>query len=205
MNFITSENVEYIIFVPPVINHFHSMKYFIILIFLSVFGLPSTGQGLSELSLPGIDSLKTPQAGRPDAALTVPFLSPVLPFFPGDTPPALEIPAFDISRYLNNGKLVSQYSIDPGMASVNGYSLFLSPSPFFHSGTVFNQAVYRLNEKFTLGGNSFGVNSLFSAPLPRRGGNQWETRGASMFMQYKVNKNFRIETRISVTGNSYYP
>jgi hypothetical protein len=182
------------------------MKYLFLLLFLFLFGLFSNGQGLSELSIPGIDTIRTPQFGRPESVLSVPSVSSELPFFLINAPLKIEAPAFDISRYLNNNwKIESQYSINSGINPFRSYSGPFSPLPFYHSGTVFNQAVYRINDKMSLGGNSFGVNSIFTAPLPHPGRNQWETRGASMFMEYKVNKNIRIETRISVSGSPNYP
>ncbi len=77
--------------------------------------------------------------------------------------------------------------------------------PYIFSGTIFNQAAYQINDKLILGGNSFGVNSIFSPSIVHPMTNQWQTRGASMFMQYKVNRNFKIETRITVTGAPNYP
>lgn len=75
--------------------------------------------------------------------------------------------------------------------------------PFISSARVFHHAAYRVNEKFTWGGNSFGANSIHSLSRGLPGSDSWDTRGASMFMEYKVNRNFRIETRISVTGNHF--
>ncbi len=72
------------------------------------------------------------------------------------------------------------------------------PSPFYSEGAVFSQEKYQLSDKFVIGGFSYGANSLFSAPLPGKGINDFDTRGATMFMQYKVSKNFKIETRVSV-------
>jgi hypothetical protein len=118
----------------------------------------------------------------------------------------LDAPVFDFKPYLqSNWKVEYQNSIGyhPEGTFNHGYPFMVSP--FFHNGTIFNQATYSLSDKLKLGGNSFGVNSIHSAPLPHPSSNQWETRGASMFMQYKVNKNFKIETRISVTGNQYHP
>ena len=80
-----------------------------------------------------------------------------------------------------------------------------SPSPFFRNGTIFSQTGYQLNDKFTMGGYSFGANSIFSAPFPNQGKNNFDTRGATMFMQYKVSKNIKIETRVSVSQGSRHP
>lgn len=71
-------------------------------------------------------------------------------------------------------------------------------SPFLQSGTVFTKGSYNLGEKFRLGGYSYGANSIFSAPFPNQGINNYDFRGSTLFMQYKVSKNFKIETRVNV-------
>lgn len=72
-------------------------------------------------------------------------------------------------------------------------------SPFLRDETVFSGSVIKLNEKFTLGGYSFGANSVFSAPFPSRGLNNFDLRGSTLFLKYNVSKNFKIETRVNVT------
>lgn len=73
-------------------------------------------------------------------------------------------------------------------------------SPFYTNGMVFNQTTYRLNNRFSFGGNSFGAQSVFDKPRMNPSINDMSTRGASMFMQYKVSKNIKVETRVSVSG-----
>jgi hypothetical protein len=101
-----------------------------------------------------------------------------------------------------------KYNPSRNIESFSTSSLF-SPGFFFppsgFSGAVLNQASYRLSPKFSIGGNSFGINSPLSAPLQRSLAGQWQSRGASMFFEYKFSKNFRIETRVSVTGNQLQP
>ncbi len=128
-----------------------------------------------------------------------------LPFVP-EAMPDLVLPDFDFSRYLHSRWKVDDLSGDgnlPFSGSLfnagRGFSLF----PYPGSGTVFNQASYRLSDKVFIGGNSFGINTLLTAPFSRPGAGAWEWRGASMFMEYKVSRNFRIETRVSVTGNQF--
>lgn len=72
-------------------------------------------------------------------------------------------------------------------------------SPFLQNETVFSGASYQINERLTLGGYSFGANSVFSAPFPNQGMNNFDVRGSSMFLKYNVSKNFKIETRVNVT------
>lgn len=74
-------------------------------------------------------------------------------------------------------------------------------SPFFSSGKIFNQATYRVNDRFSFGGNSFGAQSVFDQPALNPAIQNMSTKGASMFMQYKVSKNFKIETRVSVSNH----
>lgn len=75
-------------------------------------------------------------------------------------------------------------------------------SPFFSSGKIFNQATYRVNNRFSFGGNSFGAQSVFDQPALNPAIQNMSTKGASMFMQYKVSKNFKIETRVSVSNHN---
>lgn len=73
--------------------------------------------------------------------------------------------------------------------------------PYYINGTVFNQATYRINDKLSFGGNSFGAQGIFDKPQMNPAIQNMSTKGASMFMQYKVSKNFKIETRVSVTNH----
>ena len=119
-----------------------------------------------------------------------------------------QAPSFDINQYIRKNRITESFSyvgsvLTPGFGLP--YSHYSLISPFFHSGAVFHQAAYQLGEKLTVGGNSFGMNSIFSPPPMHPSANQWDVRGASMFMQYKVNRNFKIETRISVTGSPHHP
>lgn len=110
-----------------------------------------------------------------------------------------QLPKFDFSAAVSQ-----HFSINPaGMlhtATFGGFMPGLFPAgPFLRNASVFSAASYQLGNKFIVGGYSFGANSIFSAPLPNQGMNQFDTRGSTLFMQYKVSKNFKIETRVSVT------
>jgi hypothetical protein len=182
------------------------MKRYTILFLLFFVTTTVYTQGLIEAPLPGIDSLKNIQLSRPESGLSIPDFSPGFPILLLSGPLTISTPAFDINKYLQSNWKIDYQSFDylqPGNYTFHGRPFLVSP--LFHSGTIFNQASYQLNDKLTFGGNSFGVNSIFTAPLPHPSANQWENRGASMFMQYKVNRNFKIETRISVTGNQFHP
>jgi len=115
-----------------------------------------------------------------------------------------------LDKYLFNQSLLPDYSKNLDFKknlnfskstiesfSTNGFIV----SPFFINGVVFNQAIYRLSNKFSFGGNSFGAQSVFDIPKINSSINDMSTKGASMFMQYKVSKNIKVETRVSVSGH----
>jgi hypothetical protein len=109
-----------------------------------------------------------------------------------------------IPKYDFNLAIAQRFNINPtGMLRTSTFSGFMPGmyglSPFLRNGAIFSAASYQLNDKFTVGGYSFGANSVFSAPLPNQGMNNFDTHGSTLFMQYKVSKNFKIETRVSVT------
>jgi hypothetical protein len=97
----------------------------------------------------------------------------------------------DFSKYRNSA-LISSESF-----SVNSFGF----SPFWANGFVFNQATYRLNDRISIGGNSFGAQSVFDQPRLNSSMQNMSTKGASMFMQYKVSKSFKVETRISISNH----
>lgn len=110
--------------------------------------------------------------------------------------------AFDFSKDFQSGWTILRSAIDPfspGISMVPFSTGFAAPFP--GNGRIFNQATYQFNEKWILGGNSFGMSMFPGAPAAGRGMNQWNFRGASMFMEYKVSKNVRIGAGISVNGN----
>jgi len=80
------------------------------------------------------------------------------------------------------------------------------PSPFYQNGMVFSEGAYNLGNKFTFGGYSYGANSIMSGPpLPNMGMDKFQRYGSTLFMQYKVSKNFKIETRVNVSQGGRYP
>ncbi len=118
--------------------------------------------------------------------LALPFQMPEIDFNAG----IAKRWSFDSSELFSNQLQVNEYfSPYPGLAA----------SPFLRNGSVFSSAAYKINDRFTMGGYSFGANSVFTAPLPNQGLNNYDVRGSTMFMQYKVSKNFKIETRVNVT------
>lgn len=110
------------------------------------------------------------------------FHQPLLPDFSKN---------LDFSKYLNSSVISSE------SFSVSGFGI----SPFYSNGAVFNQSSYRLSDRFSIGGSSFGAHSVFEQPRLNSGIQDMSVKGASMFMQYKVSKKFKIETRVSVSNH----
>jgi hypothetical protein len=114
---------------------------------------------------------------------------------------ASQMPKIDFNQRLFNFLQDYSYSINnPGGSPV--YSGFSANNPFIYNGAVFNQAAYKISNRLTIGGSSYGYNDIYSAPLPNSM-NQFNSRGASMFFEYKVSKNIKIETRVSVNSNQF--
>jgi len=103
----------------------------------------------------------------------------------------------DYNKILDIKKTLSSFK----STSSSDLNMRFGYSPFFSSGKIFNQASYRINDKFLFGGNSFGAQSVFDQPAMNPAIQNMSTKGASMFMQYKVSKNFKIETRVSVSDH----
>lgn len=99
---------------------------------------------------------------------------------------------FDFNAF--NGQTFS------GFSTGSGIPLY---SPFYRNGMVLSEASYQLGNRFVLGGFSYGANSLFSAPFPNQGLNRFDSYGSTLFMQYKVSKNFKIETRVNVSQGNH--
>jgi hypothetical protein len=100
----------------------------------------------------------------------------------------------DYNKNLNFKKYLNFSKSSTESFSTVGYIV----SPFYTNGTIFNQSTYRLSDRVSFGGNSFGAQSVFDAPMMNSSINDMSTKGASVFMQYKVSKNFKVETRVSV-------
>jgi len=115
----------------------------------------------------------------------------------------IELPKFDYKT-----EIAKRYSLNYDMYSFNSlpltdFSLGMM-SPFYHNGMVLSEAAYKVGDKFTFGGFSYGLNPMMMPP-PAPGFNNFNRYGSTMFMQYKVSKNFKIETRINVSQGGQYP
>jgi hypothetical protein len=144
------------------------------------------------------DSMKFSTPGMVEPVLDLPALKLDFSDF-SDFALKFNAPSFDFSGVLKN-----KWKTD--VSFTNRFLSFPFISTYFpFSGTVFNQATFQATDKLKIGGNSFGVNSLLRAPLPGVGPGNYDYRGMSVFMEYKINKNFRIGGSISVAGNPYQP
>lgn len=86
--------------------------------------------------------------------------------------------------------------------SLNNYSSFTNFTlvhPLISSFSVQHAASYRLNNRLNLRGNSFSAGSVFNSLPPNPGFKEMNINGASMFLQYKISKNIRIEGGVSIT------
>jgi len=146
------------------------------------------------------DSLKFSIPGMVEPVLDLPALKLDFSDF-SDFALKFNAPSFDFSSVL-----ISRWTIDG--TNTNRFLIFPFISNYFPipaTGTIFNQATYQATDRLKIGGNSFGINSLLHAPLPAIGPGNYDYRGMSVFMEYKINKNFRIGGSISVSGNPYQP
>ncbi|NQU88017.1 MAG: hypothetical protein HQ541_19895 [Mariniphaga sp.] len=179
------------------------MKQVSTIIFLFIlFSNTAFAQGLIQPELPSVDSVLVKDSLLfPENSLTnqLLFLELALPLFDYDP---VEFPKFDFNEgFLNMQQDYNYYVFNP--QGINNMNFPFAAMPLIHSSAIFSQAAYKLSDKFTIGGNSFGANSIYSSPLPNKGLNNFDVRGASMFLQYKVSNKVKIQTRISVTNRQF--
>ncbi len=161
--------------------------------------LPSMAQGLIDPLKESKDTMIIKVGPEPGKSIMAPGLL-MTDFVNSPLETELHIPDF---KTFFESRWISRYSFFPAPGNFNSVTMFEGPSgftaPFLNSGVIFNQAAYRISDRVIIGGAGFGGRSIFSAPLPGNLTNSFDTRGASMFFQYKVSPKFKIETRISVT------
>lgn len=167
---------------------------FIFTLLLALFAWASVAQQGPQLMLPDEDSIPT--------ETTVPALAaPLLP--PGIAGTELRVPGFQSMQFNdqlgNNQHFTLNSSIleMPQLTFLPELSLN-SFSPLYGNIEVFDGSATKLNDKITVGGFHYGANSLLVAPLPKANSSYFDTYGSTLFMQYKVSKNIKIETRVSV-------
>jgi hypothetical protein len=103
----------------------------------------------------------------------------------------------DYNKLLDFRKALVFRTVSTNQPMRIGYGFF----PFATAGTVFNQAAYKISDRVTFGGANFGAQSVFDRPSLNPAIQNMSTKGASMFMQYKVSKNFKIETRVTISNH----
>jgi len=124
-------------------------------------------------------------------------------------PETVKLSGFDL-----NTEFSKMYSLNLNLYNFN--SMFnqglstgmMNPfySPFYQNGMVLSEGAYKFSDKFTFGGFSYGSNSMMSGPpMPTMGMDKFDRYGSTLFMQYKVSKNFKIETRFNVSQGGRHP
>jgi len=116
------------------------------------------------------------------------------------------LPGFNFNEEFSQRYTFSFNSYSFGSFPAAGFSAgSMSPfySPFYQNGTVLSEAAYKIGDKFTFGGFSYATNPMMMPP-PVPGINNFNGYGSTMFMQYKVGKNFKIETRVNVSQRPGY-
>ena len=119
-----------------------------------------------------------------------------------------KFPPFDYKAEINKS-----YTLSLGFSPITNYSYggisagssFQFYSPFYSNAQILSAANYKLGDKFSVGGYSYGANSVFGAPTKNHGMNDFDNYGSTIILQYKVSKNFKIETQINVSKNGNRP
>jgi len=108
-----------------------------------------------------------------------------------------------IKRYTLDLDLVSlgNYSFT-GMSAGSMHSFY---NPYYMNASVLSSAAYQLSNKFTFGGFSYGANSMHNPQMPFNANNNFDAYGSTLFMEYKVSKKFKIETRVNIQQGGHHP
>lgn len=114
-------------------------------------------------------------------------------------------PASSINFNFNNNLKFYKYQ---GISSIfrerEGVALFIfrpglgHPGSLFWNETLFSGSSINFNNRFSVGGYSFGANTPWKNSLPNRELNQFDYRGSTLFMEYHISKNFRIGTQMQI-------
>ncbi len=118
-----------------------------------------------------------------------------------------KLPDFDLRAAYRD-----RYTLSLGVSPVTNYSfagisqgMTFMFSPFYSNALILSAASYHIGDKFVLGGYSYGINSIFGAPALNNGLNKFDNYGSTLILQYKVSKNFKIETQINVSQGGQRP
>ncbi len=178
----------------------------ILLILVITFPLFVLGQGLMQPELPPIDTTEFGKETISPEKTAIPNL-----ISGGLLSPGFKLEPFAASNMTLSPEFYKNLNSEFDFLAQHSATTTTFPQryffnagglgdPFLNSVTVFSSDAYKLSDKFTVGGSSFGASSKFTAPLPTFDNSQYDIRGATMFMEYKVSKNFRIQTQVSVTN-----
>jgi len=174
-----------------------SMKHFVFIIFC-FFSLGSFAQQGLQMDFGEVDSTEL-ALHRQIEYFELINCNTFNPELMGDLKfPEYKFEASYTNPYTLNLSFLPQYNYSS--IGIGNYNLI---SPFTFNASVLSSAAYSLGDKVVFGGFSYGANSIMSAPLPNQAGRGFDNYGSTMFFQYKVSKNFKIETRVSVQqGNN---
>ena len=165
-----------------------------VLFFSVLLSLNSLSQ---ELLMPETDKQDTARLKIERQIMYQQMLSGISPA--GEKVETWQLPDFNLK-----GELLNRWSYNlPGFSDFYHYHNLLIGSPvladpFLRNGTLLSKGSYQLGDNLKVGGYSYGGNSVFSAPFPNQEINNYDFRGSAFFLQYKVSKNFKIETRVNV-------
>lgn len=123
-----------------------------------------------------------------------------------DVPEKPALPEFQFKSDFDNRYSISLNHYNFGIRSFNFLSLSsfdYSFTPFASNGFILSEGAYNLGNRFVFGGYSYATNPAKMPPMAPMGTNQFNVYGSTMFMQYKVGKNFKIETRFNVSQGHY--
>jgi len=119
----------------------------------------------------------------------------------------LQFPKFDFKEIHQTQYFDSEFFNSRALFSEQSPLIRQSPfqtglSPFFYNSKMLSGSVTKINDKITIGGFSYGANSVLSAPFPNKNSRQFDSYGSTLFLQYKVSKKFKIEAGVSVEKNN---
>ena len=174
---------------------------FIALLFLSLGSLAQ--QGL-QMQFTEQDSVEMQQQRQMEYRQLISGNAPANMLMDED----FKFPPFDYRAEINKS-----YTLSLGFSPIMNYSYggissgMSLPfySRFYSNAQVLSAANYKLGDKFSVGGFSYGANSVFGAPVHNYDMNNFDDYGSTIILQYKVSKNFKIETQINVSKNGHRP
>lgn len=170
------------------------LKYFLIIL-ISGFGLMASAQQGLQMDFGEIDS----------AELHVHRQLEYYQFIHGTFNDHLELQDFQLPKVkLLPDQPIYTIGIDllSGTSYLGGYyGALAATTASFHNTEILSSAAYKLGNKLTVGGFSYGSNHIMAPPATQMQNSYFDTYGSTMFMKYKVSKNVSIEGSINVGQN----